>query len=394
MALKGTIKDFGVADIFQLISQQGKTGVLVFSNDVDEVRVYFKDGSVVRASNTLRTAQMLLGSLMVRAAVVSDEQLQEALREQQRTLKRLGAVMVELGYVDVEMVKDFATLQMTETIYALFEWKFGTYEFESVDVEPSPEGVLPIRAETIVMNGIRMTDEWPSIREKIPSYTWRVEAVRPLPEEEESSASDSDEFDFSALGEGGGTTAYNSIGAFERKIFGLITPERTVQEIIDRSRLGEFEACRALSTLMTEGYIRVIKPTPIEDEDAPKVRVDPAMRMRRIGGILGRIVVSAGLVVVGAMLAGRAAAFVGGKNSVSDLTYAPRPVERRLAEAQMHRLRRAIEVYRYERGAYPTNLARLVEVGLLQDDDIRFPFEANYFYRVVGETYSLLPPVH
>ncbi|RME22700.1 MAG: DUF4388 domain-containing protein, partial [Deltaproteobacteria bacterium] len=28
MALKGTLKDFGIADIFQLISQQTKTGVL------------------------------------------------------------------------------------------------------------------------------------------------------------------------------------------------------------------------------------------------------------------------------------------------------------------------------------------------------------------------------
>jgi hypothetical protein len=32
MALKGTIQDFGVADILQLIGQQGKTGVLVFRN--------------------------------------------------------------------------------------------------------------------------------------------------------------------------------------------------------------------------------------------------------------------------------------------------------------------------------------------------------------------------
>lgn len=394
MALKGTIKDFGVADIFQLISQQAKTGVLVFSNDVDEVRVYFKDGSVVRASNTLRTAQMLLGSLMVRAAVIADDQLQNALREQQRTLKRLGAVLVELGYVTTDRVKDFATLQMTETIYQLFEWKFGTYEFESVDVEPSPEGVVPIRAETIVMNGIRMTDEWPGIRERIPSYTWRVEAVRPLPEVEEKSDSISDEFDFSGLGESASDhTVYNAIGSFERTIYDLITPTRTVQELIDLSQLGEFEACRALSTLMSEGYVRVLKPTPVEDEQ-PAPRVDPGVRLRRFGGILGRIVVSAGLVVVGAMLAGRAVAFVGGKNSVSDLTYAPRPVERRLAEAQMHRLRRAIEVYRYERGAYPTNLSRLVEVGLLRDGDIRYPFEAPYFYRVTGETYQLLQPVH
>lgn len=396
MALKGTIKDFGVADIFQLISQQGKTGVLVFSNDVDEVRVYFRDGSVVRASNTLRTAQMLIGSMMVRANEVSEEQLQEALREQQRTLRRLGAVLVELGYATPPTIKDFATLQMTETIYQLFEWTVGTYEFESVDVEPSPEGVEPIRAETIVMNGIRMTDEWPGIRERIPSYTWHVEAVRALPPPSDKPASTSDEFDFSSLtgeGGGGGESGYDSIGSYERKIFSLIHPTRTVQDIIDLSRLGEFEACRALSTLMSEGYVRVIKPMAELDE-LPRVRVDPMVRIARAGSILGRVVLSAALVVLAALLTGRALAYVGRTGSGAELTFDAKPVERRFALAQMDRLARALEVYRYERGAYPQHLDRLVEVGIVRAEDIRFPFDRPYFYRLSGERFVLLPPIH
>ena len=58
------------------------------------------------------------------------------------------------------------------------------------------------------------------------------------------------------------------------------------------------------------------------------------------------------------------------------------------------RLARALEVYRYERGAYPQHLDRLVEVGIVRAEDIRFPFDRPYFYRLSGERFVLLPPIH
>ena len=53
MALKGTLKDFGIADILQLIGQQQKTGVLVLTQKQDTVAVTFREGNIVRAETTL-----------------------------------------------------------------------------------------------------------------------------------------------------------------------------------------------------------------------------------------------------------------------------------------------------------------------------------------------------
>ena len=39
MALQGTIKDFGLPDIFQLIGLQRKTGILLLTNDKDKESV-------------------------------------------------------------------------------------------------------------------------------------------------------------------------------------------------------------------------------------------------------------------------------------------------------------------------------------------------------------------
>lgn len=393
MALKGTIKDFGVADIFQLISQQAKTGVLVLSNDVDTVRVYFKDGSVIRAENTTRPAQMLLGNFMVRAQVLTQDKLDQALKEQAKTLKRIGAVLVDLGLVPPEVVTEFATMQLTETVYQLFEWKVGTYEFESVEVEPSPEGVKPIRAETIVMNGIRMTDEWPGIRERIPAYSWKVERMRALPPAPEKKAKASqDEFDFSSFEGGDGPSGdIDGIGSYERKVYGLIGQGRTVQNIIDLSRLGEFEACRALSTLVGEGYIRIVKPGDPETVDVDRDTV--GARIRRLAELGIRVGLSAALVVLAAWLLTRAPTQLGWRAPDAQARFQPQVVAAHVADAQLRVLRRALDVYRITHGSYPEKLEALVEAGLVREQDLTFPYRDRYYYAVDAGAVSLLPPL-
>src|SRR5256884_9851307 len=86
MALSGTLKDFGIADILQLIGHQTKTGRLTLKTGADEVEVFFVDGNVVFASEKARDSRDLLGSLLLRAELVSKERLDEALAIQQRTL--------------------------------------------------------------------------------------------------------------------------------------------------------------------------------------------------------------------------------------------------------------------------------------------------------------------
>ena len=52
MSLQGVLSDFGAADIFQLIAQQRKTGVLEISNGDRVLDVYFRDSHILRARPT------------------------------------------------------------------------------------------------------------------------------------------------------------------------------------------------------------------------------------------------------------------------------------------------------------------------------------------------------
>jgi hypothetical protein len=145
MALKGTLKDFGIADILQLIGQQQKSGTLRLTTKDQEVNVGFRDGSIVKAESSTRKKKDLIGAMLVRAGLITEAQLETALDTQRRTLKRLGDVLVSLNMISPERFQQMMQLQITETLYRLFSWKTGLYEFVQGEVEVDSELVAPLR---------------------------------------------------------------------------------------------------------------------------------------------------------------------------------------------------------------------------------------------------------
>ncbi|HEY6101462.1 MAG TPA: DUF4388 domain-containing protein, partial [Anaeromyxobacter sp.] len=289
MALKGTLKDFGIAEILQLIGQQAKSGVLHLEARDDLIHIAIADGNVVRAESAGRKARERLGNMLVRAEVISNEELEYALEMQKKSLRRLGDILVELGFVSKQELREMTELQTTETVYRLFHWKSGTYQFEPGDVEWDPETVTPLRAESVLMEGFRQVDEWPLVRKRISSTAMTFERLKTLDGERtggrrldddrtagkklekertggrglEKLGEDVDAA-FDALGEEQSEKKgpeFASIGWNERRVYELAVPGRTVEKIVDLSRLGEFETCKALLALVNQGYLKGLAPT-------------------------------------------------------------------------------------------------------------------------------------
>ncbi|MBI2375219.1 MAG: DUF4388 domain-containing protein [Deltaproteobacteria bacterium] len=392
MPLRGTIRDFGIADIFQLISQQTKSGVLILRDDVDEVKVSFLEGSVVRAESPTRAKHMLLGSMLVNANLLRAETLEEAVKEQSRTLERIGAILLKMGAVSTDDLRETLRLQMTETVYRLFLWETGSYEFEQTDVPPPDEGIDPIRAENILLEGLRMIDEWPSIRRRLPAYSTVFTKKKPLPESKDPGAElGGDVFGFDGEQGAGSDT---EIGEAERRIFGLVEDGRTLQEIIHRSRLGEFEACRSVVHLLGGEFIAeadVAKP------EAPV----PSQKPRRIPAIKFSVSEVVGRTAVYALLAALALALVRfmdreafGLRLGHTIALEDRTTQHRIASSQIRVLLRAAEIFRFSTGRYPETLEALVDAGLVGRRDLRWPFDSEYHYRVDGDRVSIYPPLY
>ncbi len=407
MALRGTLKDFGIADIFQLIGHQGKTGVLAVRDRGREVQIGFRDGSVVHAGATNRRERDMLGGMLVRAEVITQDQLDQALAIQKKSGDRLGEVLADSGLVEPSSMQMFVRLQLHETLYQLFLWNGGTYEFNQTNVE-LPSDVDPLRSETVLMEGFRQVDEWPLIRKSIPGYGitfHKVEDLESLDAGDSPKAEVELDFDdafaeFEAGASSPRASRLKNIGQNERIVYQLIAPGRDVQKIIDLSRLGEFETCKALVTLIEAGII--------ETETVADTRFAKSAANSSLGGIgarrsigtwpmLGRAAVVLGLIVAVVIMSQRTYGWrLRGWVSLREPTgFVAQDVQSVVSTTQLQKIERALAVYRAEAGDYPRDLMALVDSGLLKQNDIRFPWKQQYFYaRKDGGSYELLRPLY
>ncbi len=391
MALQGTLKDFGIADILQLIGQQQKTGVLHLRAKEQEVHIAFKDGNIVRAESTTRKKKELLGNMLARAEIITEQQLELALETQKRTLKRLGDVLISSKFISQERFRQMMQLQATETLYKLFSWKTGSYHFEQQEVDTEGDAMTPLRAESVLMEGFRMVDEWPVIRKRITSYEMRFERLKDLPPPalEEDDADDAFDDAFSEEKKAENKGEFKSVGEAERKVYSLVTAARDVRKLIDISCLGEFETCKALCNLVNLEYLKAVPPV-----GKTHSLEGGSSLLERAGGLAARVAVTL-MVLMGV-------AFIGTRVNAGAIGLARRPTTtfedpatlRFISSAQISRIEAALDVYRLEKGEVPPQLDALVDAGLLRSEDLRYPWRDAYYYRRVAPLeFVLLPPL-
>ena len=372
MALQGTLRDFSLADIFQLIGLQKKTGVLTLKSGQEVMTVSFLDGSVVAADSLHRHLEDRLGTVLVKTKQISPAQLQEALKIQKQTLKRLGNVLVDQKFITQQALREALRIQITQIIYRLFRWRDGDYHFSQEEkLDYDGENVAPLSAESVLMEGARILDEWPMIEKRLGSLSniYRRSAAA-----EE------------AVGAEAGKTSPILSGE-EKALLQLLDGNRSVQEIIEYSTLSEFDTCRVLYELvgrqlservavgeMAVPAIRAAKSRTVEAP--PRERVGPGARW-----ILGLLVAASFLTA--------------GRNALNDLSLldgthpAVKSFRHQVSQTRLERLHYAVQVFFLQNRGYPQDLNYMVVGGLVQPEDLRDPWDREYIYRTVSWGYEL-----
>jgi len=288
VALEGTLRDFSFADILQLISLQRKTGVLTLKSDENVTTVSFIDGSIVGASTLNQHTEDLIGLILLKRGEVSDDDLQNALQRQGETLQRLGRILIDSGVVSVETVRSALQQQVLQIVYRIFRWNDGDYHFsQESDIDYDRELTDPMAADHIIMEGARMTDEWPFIEQRLPDRDVvfiHVDSTRDLVVVEPAD-DDFDDLGFSFSD----TPEEEPVAAKPEPVEGQVTPDQKlvyllvngvndIHEVILSSPLIEFETCKALAELMEAGLIRERNQDEIDEVE---LLTDPVESGRR-----------------------------------------------------------------------------------------------------------------
>lgn len=399
MALKGTLRDFGLSDIFQLISHQRKTGILYLEDKGKSVAVTFDEGKVVGAEGgSAKTHEKeRVGDILVKSGLVDMARLEECLQEQKRTAKKLGVVLTEKNYLTEELFRAALAFQIKETLYKIFQWVSGTYKFETIKVSYDKHFISPLPAEFILMEAARIIDEWPGVQAKIPSMEIVFDKVTGAEEKIirnshlAGQAKDEDDINFDMLGEEE-PKSFDSdrmvLSADQERVFDLVNGQFNVSEIAYRSLLGDFEASRTLVELIGFGLIKPIR-VPVS---TPKTE-EAAKEIRRRKGV---VTLLSGLLFAGILIfvLFSAIARSGGKlNLLSQVTSEKAiTVRQTIVNAQKQRLMLALETYRLEKGSYPLSLDDLVQTGFILKSDISYPFGDPYRIVWSDKGPTIIPP--
>lgn len=247
--LKGTLDDFTLPDIFRLLSQSNKTGRLEVQRSAGQGNVFFRHGDVYFAESTL--SRELIGQKLVKAKVLTDGQLIKALDEQAESGGRLGEVLLSSGLVSDEQLEAALRSQIEDAVFDLLRWEAGEFDW-APDEETEAEVALSVSVENLIMEGSRRLDTLAIITRKIPSEN-AVVAMAPAPPE--------------------GAAEIN-ITPDEWRVLVLVNGQRTVLDIAEAVSADVFATMRTLYGLAAAGLIHV-PGFEAEDDAEPLPELPP-----------------------------------------------------------------------------------------------------------------------
>src|SRR5262249_12030024 len=124
---RGDLAVTPLAEILATIHRYRVPGVLRVSRDGRERRIYLDRGLVVFAATNER--EVSLGAYLLRRRILSPEAGREAARRVREGV-RLGQILLEMGVLDEEGLREAVSGQIREILWGAFDWDSGDVVFD------------------------------------------------------------------------------------------------------------------------------------------------------------------------------------------------------------------------------------------------------------------------
>lgn len=245
MALAGSLKEFGLADILQLIFYQKKTGSLTLKSRFDTIRVLFNEGNIILAESSRRKVEGRLGRVLVRKGIMTNETLEKAIAEHKKTRTKLGKILIDRGLATKEQIMQVLTDQITELIVQLFSWKDGMYEFTPGAVPIDRTTPLKVDTQGLMMESLRIFDEWSVFKGRIEQGTILVRTTKPE----------------------------QGLGREQAELLSFVDGHNDVHRIAALYGQDAFQTAKDLLRLIDMGLVARRKTAPGAEDRLPEIRV-------------------------------------------------------------------------------------------------------------------------
>ncbi len=332
MSLKGNLESFSMPNILQMISLEKKTGLLQVDHGETSISIAFREGEVIFAERKSGKDFKRLQYTVIRNKMIAKERFVHAIKEHKATLKPVWTVLAK--YASKKVLQEILERQIKDCLFLALQWESGLYQFDlTEELNVSEEIPVSIGIDFLLMEGCRVADEWKVLSKNFPA----------------------DDAIIKKAGEIKRVKTQN-----EKVVLPYIQEGNTVENIICMSRLGEFETCEAIDSLLKRGALNVMAggKKPQEEKAPMQVLVKKAA---------GFLIPGLALAVVCLLILFQVSQWDDSMlNRKKEMDYIVKEASHANLDFIFSRLQLFTALYR----EFPKNLDQLVQTGLLSEEEI------------------------
>lgn len=226
LSISGALADTTVPDLIRSIVRSGETAVLSLEAIGRNDTIYFAEGRIVFAASS--DADMGLAETLLRFGELNIQQYDTAM-ERLLVARRIGAVLVELGFLRPEDLIRAAERQASAIVLNAMEYRSGSYTIDFASQLPDGVISLQLGTERLILDGVRRIEYWSLITRGIGRMSRMLEQVP-----------------------GADMRLYQlELSDEESHVMSLLAEDpQTVEQLCARSYLSNFQTCRTIWGLL------------------------------------------------------------------------------------------------------------------------------------------------
>lgn len=243
LKIEGTLSETTVPDLLRSLIRNAETGIVSLETPDRHDNIYLAEGRIIFATSSDR--DLGLAEALLRNGELNLTQYQHA-HENLTGNKRIGSVLVELGYLKSDELLRSVERQVSNIVKNAVSTRSGGYTVEFTADFPNEILTLSINTERLLMDGVHTVDDW-SLIERGIGHMERL--LR------HAAGSDTRVFHLDLTDE-------------ESHVYTLLGEIGTVKSVCDRSYLTNFVTCRTLWALLSSNLLEDAEETQIQEQRA------------------------------------------------------------------------------------------------------------------------------
>lgn len=243
LSIHGSLAETTVPDLFRSIVRSGETAIVSLDASGRNDTIYFHEGRIVFASST--DPDMGLAETLLRMGELNIQQYNHAM-ERLLVARRVGGLLVELGYLKVDELQRAAERQASAIVLDAIAYRTGTYTIDFSAELPDGIIVLPLSTERLILDGVRRIEFWSLITRGVGRLDRVLEQVP-----------DADTRTFQL-----------ELNDDENHVLSLLADPQSIEELCARAYLSHFQTFRTIWGLLSVNLIQDTEVAAVDEKRA------------------------------------------------------------------------------------------------------------------------------